>query len=253
MPNRYVREDAIESDRVNALSWQGEVFFRRLINRVDDFGRYSASLALLRATIFPLQLDRVSEKDVERLLKEAEANGLLATYEDGGKRFLALAKWEHGRALKSKYPPPPEEICKHLQTFVYRSEHLKADVPDTDSDSVIDSDTDKAALEALKVRIGGWFKRRPTTPWSSKEIKALKDVIKLGTPPEDIDLLERRYMSGDQYLRREIITLLNNWNGEIDRARGLSRSPQPQLELTKPKRPPGKEWMDDPNDWRHAL
>jgi uncharacterized protein YdaU (DUF1376 family) len=107
--------------------------------------------------------------------------------------------------------------------------------------------------EALKERISVWFKRRPTTPWSSKEIKALKDVIKLGTPPEDIDLLERRYMSGDQYLRREIITLLNNWNGEIDRARGLSRSPQPQLELTKPKRPPGKEWMDDPNDWRHAL
>ncbi len=107
--------------------------------------------------------------------------------------------------------------------------------------------------EALKERISVWFKRRPTTPWSSKEIKALKDVIKLGTPPEDIDLLERRYMSGDQYLRREIITLLNNWNGEIDRARGLSRSPQPQLELPKPKRPPGKEWMDDPNDWRHAL
>lgn len=107
--------------------------------------------------------------------------------------------------------------------------------------------------EALKERISVWFKRRPTTPWSSKEIKALKDVLKLGTPPEDIDLLERRYMSGDQYLRREIITLLNNWNGEIDRARGLSLSPQRQLELSKPKRPPGKEWMDDPNDWRHAL
>lgn len=26
-----------------------------------------------------------------------------------------------------------------------------------------------------------------------------------------------------------------------------------QLDLSKPKRPPGKEWMDDPNDWRHAL
>ena len=59
MPNRYIREAAIESEGVNALSWQGEVFFRRLLNRVDDFGRFTASLALLRANIFPLQLDKV--------------------------------------------------------------------------------------------------------------------------------------------------------------------------------------------------
>jgi hypothetical protein len=74
------------------------------------------------------------------------------------------------------------------------------------------------AFEELKTRIGSWFKRRESTVWSPKEIKALKDVIALKTPPEDINALEARYLSGNPYLRRDIITLLNNWNTEIDRA-----------------------------------
>ena len=62
-------------------------------------------------------------------------------------------------------------------------------------------------------------RRRPTTHWSAKEIKALKEVYDLNTPEEDILLVEARYKSNDKYLRRELMTLLNNWNGEIDKVR----------------------------------
>lgn len=233
MPNRYVREDAIESERVNALSWQGEVFFRRLINRVDDFGRHSASLPLLRASIFPLQLDKVSEKDVKRLLDEAEACGLLATYQSDGKSYLALAKWEKARAIKSKYPEPPAEICERLQTFVYRSGQASTDAPDSDTDTDSDTDSDKEAAKALKERIGAWFNRRPTTEWSPKERKALRGVIKLKTSPDDLDALERYYRSGTQFLRRDVLTLLNNWQGEVDRAKREFGGRQTQLAINE--------------------
>jgi len=234
MPNRYVRESAIESERVNSLSWQGEVFFRRLINKVDDFGRLYASPTLLRAALFPLQLDKVTEKDVVRLIAELEEKGLLATYEVDGKRFLALAKWEQGRAKKSKHPQPPDDICLRLQTYVYKCEEMSAHAPDSDTDSDTDSDSDndnsseevKSEIETLRLRIGSWFKRRPTTQWSAKEMKVLKEVIKLKTPTEDIDLLEKRYLSGVDFLRQNPITLLNNWNGEIDKARQKTETPQ---------------------------
>lgn len=145
MPNRYVREDAIESERVNALSWKGEVFFRRLINRVDDFGRFPASIPILRASLFPLQLGKVSEKDVEALLKELEDNGILATYQHDGKTFLAMAKWERGRAKTSKHPSPPADVLQRLQTYVFKCKHAQADAPDSDSDSDSDTDSDTAA------------------------------------------------------------------------------------------------------------
>jgi hypothetical protein len=74
-------------------------------------------------------------------------------------------------------------------------------------------------LEAFRLRIGAIVRRRPTTPWSTKEIKALKEVFEFNTPEEDILLVEARYKSDDKYLRRELMTLLNNWNGEVDKVR----------------------------------
>jgi hypothetical protein len=214
MPNRYIRESAIESEAINSLSWEAEVFLRRLFNRVDDFGRHSASTQLLRAALFPLQLDRVSEKKTEAILSELESVGLLATYQVDGKKYLQLAKWEQGRAKKSRHPSPSSEVCKRLQTYVYNGEQIQADAPDSDSDSDTDPDSD-----ALRSRINKWFRRREGTEWQASELKALKLVVKLKTPESDLQLLDARYEAKNKYRRKDILTLLNNWNTEIDRCK----------------------------------
>jgi hypothetical protein len=120
MPNRYIRESAIESEAVNSLSWHAEVFYRRLLNRVDDFGLYTANPTLLRSTIFPLQVEKVSELTVTSLLRECQNAGLVFVYHFEGKDFLAVNKWERGRALKSRYPTPDADTCKQMQTYVFR-------------------------------------------------------------------------------------------------------------------------------------
>jgi uncharacterized protein YdaU (DUF1376 family) len=79
-------------------------------------------------------------------------------------------------------------------------------------------------LEAFRLRVGAMVRRRPTTQWSTKEIKALKEIFDFNTPEEDLVALEARYQSDDKYLRRELMTLLNNWNGEIDKSRSTSPS-----------------------------
>ena len=72
-----------------------------------------------------------------------------------------------------------------------------------------------------QLRVGGWFGRKATTKWSDKELRAWKALQPI--PPEDIALMETRYTDTDpevaQYRRRDIFTLLNNWHGELDRAR----------------------------------
>ena len=93
------------------------------------------------------------------------------------------------------------------------------------SPSPLNTDTKKAPrdlppeLEAFRLRVGALIRRRPTTQWSTKEIKALKEIFDFNTPEEDLVALEARYQSDDKYLRRELMTLLNNWNGEIDKVR----------------------------------
>lgn len=75
-------------------------------------------------------------------------------------------------------------------------------------------------LKLAKVKISSWFGRKLLTKWSDKEMAALK--ICEGTDPEDWEVLTKYYSSNDPYRRRDILTLLNNWPGEIDRARNHS-------------------------------
>jgi len=226
MPNRYIRESAIESEAINSLSWEAEVFLRRLFNRVDDFGRHSASTQLLRAALFPLQLDRVSEKKTEAILSELESVGLLAIYQVDGKKYLQLAKWEQGRAKTSKHPSPSSEVCKRLQTYVYNGDQVPTNAPDSDSDSDTDPDSD-----SLRSRINKWFSRRENTEWTEKELKALKLVVNLKTPESDLQLLDARYESKNKYRRKDILTLLNNWNTEIDRCKSGDDDSQQTLSI----------------------
>jgi hypothetical protein len=142
MPNRYIRASAIESESVNALTPAGEVFFRRLLNRVDDFGRFHGNAALLRASLFPLQLDRVTEAEVLACVKQCEQHGLLFTYEDGGKQYVVINKWEQGRANSSTYPQPDANTLKRMKTFVFKRVRMKTKTPDSDSDSDSDTDSD---------------------------------------------------------------------------------------------------------------
>lgn len=69
--------------------------------------------------------------------------------------------------------------------------------------------------------IGKFFNRRSSTAWSKKEVAALQTICKMGLAGEaELELMRWYYVeSGCQFLRRDVLTLLNNWTGELDRAR----------------------------------
>lgn len=80
-------------------------------------------------------------------------------------------------------------------------------------------------LSPFGVQISEWFGRRESTQWSAKELRALKQVELLKTHPDDILLMSEYYHSESKIKRRDIATLLNNWNGELDRAKDWKRAP----------------------------
>lgn len=110
MPDRIVRAGILTSDPVNQLSWAAEVFYRRLFNVVDDFGRYDGRATLLRAHLYPLKIDRVSDADVGKWLTECVNAGLVSVYQVSGRPFLEVLKFgQRVRAEVSKWPNPPTD------------------------------------------------------------------------------------------------------------------------------------------------
>lgn len=71
------------------------------------------------------------------------------------------------------------------------------------------------------LEVASWFGRRPSTVWSKREVKEWKSIIKwFKFEGDDWDALRWYYTkSGCNFIRKDIGTLLNNWQAEIDRAK----------------------------------
>ena len=109
MPNRIVREGILTSRRVNRLTAEEEVFYRRLLSAVDDFGRTFADPSLLRAALYPLRLDEVGEEAIEGYLRACAAADLLVLYTVDGERYLELLRFrQQVRSKASKHPAPAD-------------------------------------------------------------------------------------------------------------------------------------------------
>lgn len=91
-------------------------------------------------------------------------------------------------------------------------------------------------------RIATLFKRRKNTPWSPKEVTAWKKLTDKGKRPldeDDLVLIEQYYLEArrksDNYCRRDLYTFLNNFGGEVDRAREwCDKHPRPGKRKARP-------------------
>lgn len=82
------------------------------------------------------------------------------------------------------------------------------------------------ANSPLMLRIGKWFRRGSSTLWTVEEAVQLRQIIggnSIEAIMPEIEVLEDFYTEEipeeSDFRRRNLITLLNNWVGELDRAR----------------------------------
>jgi len=117
MPTRYLKPGVRDSEAIDNLSPQAENIFYRLLVTVDDFGRFDARPAMIKAQCFPIK-ESVSINKCKELLEELSRANLILLYEAEGKPYLQMCKWDNiPRAKESKYPAH-EGTCIHMYTDV---------------------------------------------------------------------------------------------------------------------------------------
>lgn len=128
MPSRLIREGILTSERIDQLDAPAEVFYRRLMSKVDDHGLYDARPSILRASLYPLRVDRVREADITRWIAACEKAGVIALYQHDGKTYMQMLDTRWSARSEPKYPLPPwgtnappfavENNCKQVKTSV---------------------------------------------------------------------------------------------------------------------------------------
>lgn len=78
--------------------------------------------------------------------------------------------------------------------------------------------------EKFKTLLGALYHRRKSTSWDEKELKQLRVILKRFEADSELGEIIEYYIAKGKtqdakYLRQDLQTLLNNWSGEIDRAR----------------------------------
>jgi hypothetical protein len=122
VPVRLLREAINTSDRVDKLEPPTEVFYRRLMSHVDDWGTFDARPTVLMAALYPLRLNpahplHITSEEVAKHLLTCERAGLLVLYRTNGKPFGLMRDTRWQTRSKPKHPLPTEE---QLQTSANR-------------------------------------------------------------------------------------------------------------------------------------
>jgi hypothetical protein len=106
MPNRIIREGILSSEKIALLGWPEEVFYRRLMSIVDDYGRTESNTQYLRARCYPLQTDLVRVADISRWMAVCQKAGMILVYGVGGKQYLEICNFRQQTRSASKCPSP---------------------------------------------------------------------------------------------------------------------------------------------------
>ena len=206
MPTRLIREGILTSEPVNSLNWAEEVFYRRLLSVVDDFGRYYASPKLLRAACYPLHIDKVSDSDIGKWLAACATAALVRVYPaQDGKSYIEVQRFnQQVRAKTSKFPQPQATDI----TCIADAKQVQADAHLDVSVFGVVSEGDKPAAQAVFV-LPEWIpgevwaayletrkakKAKSTVYALNLVVKTLEQIRDAGHDP--IDALKRSIKGG---------------------------------------------------------
>ena len=221
------------------------MLFIGLFSCCDDHGRARASSRLLASRLFPYDDDAF--KKLPAWISELERQGCIRLYQVAGESYLDIPKWlNHQKIDKPSMSKLPSFDDVREDSRGFEKNSLGTGNREKEQGEELDSSAqpkEDPEADSLRSRINKWFSRRENTEWSEKELKALKPIIKLKTPESDLQLLDARYESKNKYRRKDILTLLNNWNTEIDRCKSGDDDSQQSLSI-QPQRKKEVDWRD---------
>lgn len=165
----------------------------------------------------------ISRTAVDGVLSRLQEKGLIEKKEI----FRNGVKFNNYKVapLQETCTPPSKKLVHPLQ----ETWHHNIEINKRDNILPLYSPKGDAAGAAVfaeaKRRINRLFNRRETTAWTEKETRQLKAIAKRAGVLDEIAEIEALYNSGYKYRRRDIITFLNNFSGELDRARNTQQQP----------------------------
>lgn len=230
---RTIKPEFWTSETLAPLSDKAKLLAIALLNYADDEGFFWANPILIKSALFPF-LDE--SKTIPRCVQELSGVG-----------YIRLGKTPDGRSVgevvnfkkHQRIDKPKPSIIGRFVTFQDESKTNPRNVQDASKEEQGTGNREQGGdgngmdmgfsppeepefvPTPNQIRFNEMFKRRNSTRWNKKEIEALKAIEPIDE--NDFAAVLKWYSAKlppeSDFRRRDLGTLLNNWNGEVDRAR----------------------------------
>ena len=146
MPERLIREGILESEAVNRISPEAELFYRRVMSIVDDYGRFEWDVKKIRLRVFGYRFDWATEAKIAGWMSECEAE-LIVLYQVGAKKYFEIRNFgQRLRAKRSKFPGPLDStVSKENARQVSGKRHTDVGHVRSETESEAESETESEA------------------------------------------------------------------------------------------------------------
>jgi len=158
----------------------------------------------------PDRQDRGNNAECERMRTHANACGEMRT---------------HANASTAGAHAPDVRECGTVQNnnFKKKEKLTKRKEKDFDLFGKKKPERPERIKEVLMYYLGKHYHRRKSTRWSEAELRKLRDVSLRPEVLRELRTIGRAYRGGYEYARHDIVTLLNNWTVELDRAENFNK------------------------------
>jgi len=233
-PEFFLHEGLFEAERTFELPLR--IAFAGLWCAADREGRFKWEPRRLGVQVLPY--DAV---DFSRVLNALVTRGFIRKYTSGTSEYGVIPSFTahqviNNRERESELPEPPASLVDQgIDACSTREPRDDDEILLLESGREGNREQGKEGNKERKgtsfappawnpspeqIEVASWFHRKPTTEWSKKE-KATWLPIEtfFDFTSDEWKALRFYYRSGCKYCRQDLQTLLNNWNGEIDRAK----------------------------------
>jgi hypothetical protein len=104
VPDRYLREALLSSERWNSCSLDAQNLYMRLLLLADDYGVFDGREGIIA------QKGYMFRRDDALPLEELHRAGLIVRYTNAGRPYLALTQWGEGLRGRRRFPAPPVNV-----------------------------------------------------------------------------------------------------------------------------------------------
>lgn len=112
MPQRFLRPTLKDSKKWNSLDWIAQSAYIRILNVVDDYGRYYGEPEILLGHLFSRRPD-VDLQTIDNICKQLFSCKLVEFYEADSEIYLQVTNWLEKARSKSKFPEKTAS-CKQM-------------------------------------------------------------------------------------------------------------------------------------------